>query len=548
MEVKRKADIPMSALWTPNKVGGKINTAYKADVRESASVAHLYGQELVAVESMTSFGSPWGWSPEFLKPTADMELANGANRFVQSVSVHSPADDKLPGLSLGPYGPWLNRHETWAEQARPWMTYLSRSSFMLQQGKNVADIIYYYGDDNNITALFSNNLPDIPSGYNYDFVNSDAILSILSVSKGRIVTPGGTTYRLLALDSNCRYMTLPVLRKISAMVKEGAVVAGEKPAMTPGLSDDENEFMAIVNELWPKVKGESTTGNGKVYSGYSIAEVLGLLKIVPDFNYTRPHDDTEILFVHHKLNDNDIYWINNRSGRFEDVKATFRVDKRAPEIWHPQTGEVEDASYSMSDGKTEIQLRLDPEDAIFVVFRKKTAKTSVTVPQPVEAQLAVIDGQWDLSFQPDRGAPSGIVVEKLASWSENSDPGIKYFSGSGTYSKKIQAPSDWFRKDLQIWLDLGNVKNLAEVIVNGKSIGIVWKSPFRVNLTGELKQGDNTLEVRVTNLWVNRLIGDQQPGVTKKITYTSSAFYSANAPLLPSGLIGPVILKELSKN
>jgi hypothetical protein len=193
-------------------------------------------------------------------------------------------------------------------------------------------------------------------------------------------------------------------------------------------------------------------------------------------------------------------------------------------------------------------LRLDSDDAIFVVFRKKTAKTSVAVPQPLETKLAVIDGQWDLSFQPDRGAPSSIVVDKLASWSENSDPGIKYFSGTGTYSKIIHAPADWFKKDLQIWLDLGNVKNLAEVIVNGKSAGIVWKTPFRVNLTQLLKQGDNTIEVKVTNLWVNRLIGDQQPDVTKKITYTSSAFYSADAPLLPSGLIGPVILEGLSKN
>jgi hypothetical protein len=548
MEVKRKADIPMSALWTPNNVGGIINTGYKADVRESASVAHIYGQELVAVESMTSYGSPWAWSPEFLKPTADMELACGANRFVQSVSVHSPSEDKLPGLSLGPYGPWLNRHETWAEQAQPWMTYLSRSSYMLQQGENVADIIYYYGDDSNITALFANQLPDIPPGYNYDFVNSDALLNILSSGRGLIVTPDGMTYKLLALDHNCRYMTLPVLKKIDAMVKSGAVVVGDKPVMTPSLADDQNEFMALVSELWPNEKGENICGKGKVYAGYSISEVLGLLKITPDFSYARTPDDTELLFVHHKLNDIDIYWINNRSSRSEEVIATFRVNKRAPEIWHPETGEIEDASYGISYGRTEMPLRLEPEDAIFIVFRKNAAKTSLTVAQPVETRLAVIDGQWDLKFQPDRGAPSGIVADKLATWSENSDPGIKYFSGTGSYSKVIQAPDAWFKEEQQIWLDLGDVKNLAEVMVNGKSLGIVWKKPFRVNLTGQIKQGKNTLEVKITNLWVNRLIGDQQPGVTKKITYTSSAFYSAGSPLLPAGLIGPVVITGLSKN
>lgn len=548
MEVKRKADIPMSALWTPNNVGGSINTGYKADVRESASVAHIYGQELVAVESMTSYGSPWAWSPEALKPTADMELACGANRFVQSVSVHSPSDDKLPGLSLGPFGPWLNRHETWAEQANPWMTYLSRSSFMLQKGGNVADIIYYYGEDNNITALFANKLPDIPSGYNYDFVNSDAVVNILAVKNGQIVTPRGISYKLLALDSNCRYMTLPVLRKISVMVKSGAVIMGDKPLGTPSLSDDQNEFMAIVNELWAKDKGENKIGNGKVYAGYSIEEVLGLLKITPDFGYTSSHDDAELLYVHHRLNDNDIYWVNNRNSRFEDVQATFRVDGRAPEIWHPETGEVEDASYNISAGRTSVSLKLEPDDAIFVVFRKKAAKSSVTVTPPVETQLAVIEGQWNLSFQPDRGAPSQIVVDKLTSWSENIDPGIKYFSGTGTYTKVFQVPAVWFKKDLQIWLELGNVKDLAEVIVNGKALGIVWKTPFRINLTQQIKPGENMLEVKITNLWVNRLIGDQQPGMTKKITYTTAAFYSASSPLLPSGLIGPVIIVGLSKN
>jgi hypothetical protein len=419
---------------------------------------------------------------------------------------------------------------------------------MLQQGKNVADIIYYYGEDNNITALFANKLPDIPSGYNYDFVNSDAIVNILAIKNGQIVTPCGMSYKFLALDSNCRYMTLPVLRKISDMVKSGAVITGEKPLGTPSLSDDQNEFKAIVNELWAKEKGENKTGAGKVYAGYSIAEVLGLLKITPDFGYTRPHDDTELLYVHHKLNDIEIYWINNRNNRFEDVQATFRVIGRAPEIWHPETGEVEDASYNILEGMTTVPLRLVPDDAIFVVFRKKATKSSVTVTQPVEAQLAVIDGQWNLSFQPDRGAPSQIVVDKLTSWSENTDPGIKYFAGTGTYTKVLQAPAEWFKKDLQIWLDLGDVKNLAEVIVNGKSMGIVWKTPFRINLTQHLKQGENMLEVKITNLWVNRLIGDQQPGMTKKITYTSAAFYSAGSPLLPSGLIGPVIIEGLSKN
>jgi hypothetical protein len=189
---------------------------------------------------------------------------------------------------------------------------------------------------------------------------------------------------------------------------------------------------------------------------------------------------------------------------------------------------------------------LEPHDAVFIVFRKKADGSSKVVPQPVERLLTTIKSPWNVSFQPNRGAPAQITLETLAAWNENTERGVKYFSGTGSYTNTFRAPEDWFQSDDQLWLDLGVVKNLAEVIVNGKSLGVVWKTPFRVNMTGAMNPGTNTLEVRVTNLWVNRLIGDQQPGVAKKITYTTQAFYKADSPLLPSGLLGPVKIISLS--
>jgi hypothetical protein len=548
MEVKRGATVPMSATWTPREGQQGVATRYKADIRESASVAHIYGKDFVAAESLTARGTAWAWSPETLKPTADMELANGLNRFVIHTSVHQPLDDKIPGLGLGPYGQWFTRHETWADKAIAWTTYLARSCFMLQQGKFVADIIYFYGEDNNITALFGNKLPDIPEGYNYDFVNSDALVNVLSVENGNITTPGGSNYRILVLDSNCKYMSLPVLKKISEMVKAGAVVVGEKPVDTPSLVDDQDEFNAIVKELWSDSNGENTVGKGKVFGGHTIAEVLAGLDVAPDFQYSKPQNDTEILFVHHRLDDIDIYWVNNRNDRVEELETTFRVKGKAPEVWHPGTGKIENISYSFIDDHTNVPLHLKPNDAVFIVFRKKAAKTSFKVPQPEETQLSAIDGSWKVSFQSDRGAPEEIVLDQLISWSKYSDPGVKYFSGTGTYTKNIQASAGWFNEDTQIWLDLGSVKNLAEVFLNGQSMGIVWKKPFRINITEPLKEGDNLLEVKVTNLWVNRLIGDQQPDVENKITYTAMKFYEADSPLLPSGLLGPVTIVGVSSN
>lgn len=552
MEVKRKADIPMSATWTPGGAEGDdrstVSTGYRADVRESASVAHIYGQNLVAAESMTARGNTWAFSPERLKPTADMELACGLNRFIIHTSVHQPVSDKIPGLGLGPYGQWFTRHETWAEQALPWTTYLSRSSFMLQKGKFVADVIYYYGEDNNITALFGSKLPDIPEGYNYDFANSDVILNALTFEDGYFRTPGGTNYRLLVLDPNSRHMPLPVLLKIKSMVEKGATVCGPKPTDSPSLSDDQTEFRNITDILWKNDNAENIVGAGKVYSGKTAAEALNAMQILPDFEYSRQDEATNLMYVHHQLSKGEFYWVNNRKSRAEDVVAVFRVQGKVPEIWHPETGKTEKATYNIKDGRTIVALHLEPNDAVFVVFLRNTKQLAYNEPQATENLLAQIEGEWKITFQPDRGAPAEITVDTLASWSENSDQGVKYFSGTATYLKNIQAPGSWFVKDSRILIDLGTVKSLAEISVNGKSLGIIWKKPFRVDITDELKEGDNSLEIKVTNLWVNRLIGDQQPDVTKKYTYTTQAFYRADSPLLPSGLMGPVRIVSLVKN
>lgn len=551
MEAKRTADVPMGAAWTPGGFGGNegdFATVYQADVRESASAAHIYGQNLVAAEALSAMGSDWAWSPALLKPVADYAMACGLNRFVIHTSVHQPLMDKAPGLSLGPFGQWFTRNETWAEQAIAWTAYLARSCYMLQQGKYAADIAYYYGEDNNVTVLFSgrngNGLPAIPQGYSYDFVNADALVNVMTVNNGQIVTPSGMSYRVLALDPNSRYMTLSVLRKIRDMVNDGAIVTGTKPVRTPSLVDDEEEFNAIVNDLWANDAGVNNTGKGKVYSGTSLADVLKSQNLAQDFSYIKPKDDTNLFFVHRKSGDINIYWVANHNDWVEDIQATFRVDGMEPEIWRPETGLIEKASYNIENGATEVPLHLEPSDAIFVVFRNKTSVKSFTLPETTETQLATVEGEWNVSFQAGRGAPEEAVFTSLTPWNGHENRGIKYFSGTGTYSKTLQAPAEWFASGAQLWLDLGDVQNLAEVAVNGKSLGIVWKKPFRINVTGALKQGDNSLEVKVTNLWVNRLTGDRQPNEKNPVTFTTSKPYTADTPLKPSGLLGPVTITK----
>ncbi len=403
MDVKRKAAVPMSAMWTKNEfINGGNQTGYEADIRESASVAHIYGQNLVAAESLTALGIPekaWSYAPENLKPTADLELASGLNRFVIHCSVHQPTDDKIPGLGLGPFGQWFTRNETWAEEAKPWTTYLARSSYLLQQGKFVADVVYYYGEDNNITSLFGKKLPDVPEGYNYDFINPDALINLLSVKDGKLVTPSGMSYRLLVLDSNAVRMSLPVLKKIEKLVKEGATISGVEPQTTPSLSDDPTEFKNIVNEIWH-------SGNPKVFTGKTIKEVLDQLNIEPDFSYSKPAADTKLMYVHRKLPGSDIYWVDSRNNNVQDIEATFRVEGKVPELWFAESGKTEPLSYSIANGQTKVKLHMEPNDALFVVFKDKATKTSVELPAVKVKQLATINGSWKVSFQKDRGAPA----------------------------------------------------------------------------------------------------------------------------------------------
>ncbi len=454
MEVKKFNEIPMSAMWV--QLPGVNNEMYRydADDRESASVAHIYGQNIAAAESMTSCtaSAAWAWSPSTLRPTADMEFINGINRFVIHESAHQPLINKAPGMTLGPCGQWFNRNETWAEQAGPWINYLGRTSFLLQQGHYGADLIYFYGEDSNLTSIFVDKAPNVPAGYGFDYVNADALIHELSVANGRITTPGGTSYRLLGLDPFSTHMSLPVLRAIHKLVENGAAVAGPKPIDDPSLADDQNEFVRLNEELFGDGRGVHHVGKGVVYAGQDLGDVFKAMNVAPDFDYTHPEADTRLLFAHRKLADGDVYFVDNRNDRTENVDATFRVAGKAAELWHADTGKSEPASFKIADGRTTVPLKLEPYGSVFVVFRKPASGPSRTLPTSTETELTKVDGPWSVSFQPDRGAPASVSMDPLSSWSDSSDPGIKYFSGTGTYTKTITVDASTLKSGAHIWI------------------------------------------------------------------------------------------------
>ena len=380
----------------------------------------------------------------------------------------------------------------------------------------------------------------MPPGYNFDYVNADALMHKFSAGPGVLVTASGMRYRLLVLDARSSQMSLPVLRRIRDLVAAGAIVSGARPQDTPSLADDVNEFRRIVDEVWGAIDGVHAYGKGFVYSGRSVAEVLDALKVAPDVQYTKPEADTQLLSVHRRLSKGDLYFVDSRASHPESLEVSFRVTGRAPELWHADTGAIEPAAYRIEAGRTVVPLQLEPWGSVFVVFRKATAALERALPPTVETMLGSVPGPWTVNFQPDRGAPESLQLPQLRSWSELGEAGAKYYAGTATYQRALQAPESWFKPGTRLWLDLGDVKNIAEVTLNGKALGVSWKAPFRVDITTALHPGDNALQINVTNLWVNRLIGDRQADASRQYTFAVPKFYKADSPLLPSGLIGPV--------
>ncbi len=537
MEMRRYASIPMAAMWTYSPQVGAPTPVRFADIRGAASVAHIYGQNLVAAESLTSAFAPWAFAPRDLKPMIDIEFALGINRPVIHTSVHQPLTDRTPGLTLAIFGQYFNRNESWAEQAGPWVSYLSRTSHMLQQGRFAADVAYFYGEEAPLTALYREHAtPDAPTGHGFDFVNADVVLNQLQVDGGDLVTASGMRYRILYLGGTSERMTLPVLRRIEQLIAQGATVVGRRPGESPSLADDQQELAAIADRLWG-----GAVQKGKVMTARDADEALAQLGVQRDFDYRKPQADSDVMFLHRRLDDADVYFLTNRQAREEHIEASFRIAGKRPEIWRADSGGKEPVSYRIESGRTSMSLHFAPHDAYFVVFREPATSDRVTLPAPKTTALTTLTGDWTVTFQPGRGGPDAARKLAAGSWSEHADAAIRYFSGTARYSRELLVPSSW--SGGRLMLDLGEVHELAEVLVNDRSLGILWHPPYRIDVTDALRRGSNRIEVRVTNLWVNRMIGDAQPDA-QKITFTAFPPYLPDAPLRPSGLLGPVRLER----
>ncbi|MDG2003728.1 MAG: glycosyl hydrolase [Novosphingobium sp.] len=531
LDLRRHADIPMGAMWT--FTGKEAAPHYRADMRGAASVAHLYGKPIVAAEVLTSILQPWAYSPADLQPMIDAAFLAGVNRPVIHSVVHQPRDDKRPGLSLQGFGQFFGRHETWAEMAKPWMDYIARTSFLLQQGRNVADVAYFYGEDTPISVIAAKGFPaDVPQRNAYDFISPSG-LAELSVENGELVSSGRARYRALYLGGTSRQMTLPVLERIAKLVEAGANVIGMRPQATPSLADDPARFEEIATKLW-----SGSTGDGRILETQNVETALGDLGVNADFTVSGGNEDTDVRFVHRTLADGDVYFVSNRRSMKESIEAHFRIGGRIPTIWKSETGSVSQVGFRTESSHTIVPLTMEPNESFFVIFRQPTTARKLAIQQPTFKTITGVAGPWTVSFESGLGAPPPVKLDELRSLSENKLEGVRFFSGTTTYETSFALPQNAENQEGLV-LDLGKVGDIAEVQVNGRIAGTAWKAPFRVDISGLVKSGSNELRIKVANRWINRLIGDAQDGADK-VAFTLLPTYRADAKLQPSGLIGPV--------
>ncbi|GAA3945362.1 hypothetical protein GCM10022209_46510 [Chitinophaga oryziterrae] len=580
-------DILAGEFW----VNGHYNSpdGYNKDRRErlnlkqTATAAHVYGKRQAEAEAFTQQEKDvthWSLGPSDLKPYANDAFCEGINRFMLHEATCQPPSDGKPGYEYCA-GQHFSPNITWWEQSPAFFTYLSRCQYMLQQGKFVGDVCFYLGERPPLLAPPKYVIPSLGPGYDCDYVNPEVLLTRMTVRDGRIVLPDGMSYRLLVLQ-NCtstspeiakevgayqglsvspvpsNAMSLPVIEKIRELINMGATVVGSPPEMSAELKnypECDIQVRKIAAEIWGDLDGKSRTerrlGKGRVIWGKTPGEILLADGVAPDFTFTGQTENPEQFdYIHRTSGETEIYFVINRTNQQEIRDFTFRVAGKQPEIWNAVTGTTRMAkAYQQAGSCTTLSLELDAFSSYFVVFRKPIAidvKGLAKRNFPELTELCKLDGPWHTVFDPKWGGPAKAEFPELVSWTKRSEEGIKYYSGTATYTKAFDLSKYAVEnvKGQRLFLDLGEVKDVAEVRLNGKKLGVLWCAPWRVEITEAVKQKGNILEIDVINLWANRVVGDLNLPKEKRFTQTHDVFrfdmLRGSTPLLESGLLGPV--------
>jgi len=586
-------DTPMGEFWSH---------LHKGVLRAVPAAAQALGRTIVGAESFTGnpIVSQWTETPAFLKPVADGAICSGVNQFYLHEWTLQPFDDNIkPGMTAGWWGTHFGRNQTWFTQGKPFFDYLARCAAVLQHGQVVSDFCTLEFATDNGDAL------------------SFQLFQQCQVQDHQIVAPSGRRYSLLVLPPDSTRMLPEVAAKLKSLVAAGACILGPRPTASPSLSnypDCDSQVSAIASELWgdksdPQLH-EHDFGKGKVFWNLPIPDALANIGIPPDFQ-SPDLQPTQLGVIHRRDVDTDIYFLADLDDHPIDFPASFRVAGKVPELWFPYDGRQQIAgTWRQVANRTELPLSLGPNQSVFVIFRQpanadhviaitppaqlfarhllsatpgtyqlqySSSKTESVIVPPLPPPLN-LSGKWMLQFAGNFGAPTPMTLDHLQSWTNLPDPNAKYFSGSATYSQDFQVSKDFLAPNQRLILDLGDLRDIATVHLNGQDLGILWNPPFRADVSDAVKPGSNHLEIIITNTWRNRLIGDeQQPpdiqwgataiynrkspegrplvafpqwliaGTTRpsvgRYTFTTWNYFNSTSTLETSGLLGPVTLR-----
>ncbi len=539
LQCEGRNDVPMGEFWKRNsEPDGPITWDHNPSLKQAASAAHIYGKPVCQAEAFTSFGDDWMDDPWSMKDIGDAAFCEGLTRNVLCFWVHQPRLDAKPGFQWAHVGTHFDCNLTWWPMSGAWLTYLARCQHMLRQGLFVADFAYLQSEA--IPSFIPPRpyqQPARPAGFDYDVLNAEVLLTRATARNGRLTLPNGMSYRYLVLPQQPDAILSSVaLKKINPLAEAGVTVIGPKTLAGSVAKMREGPLDAV------------TRADG----------------LMPDIEFRNPSPGANFDWIHRRDGATEIYFISNQSARDTTAHIVFRVAGKQPELWDAVAGSIRDLpEWCEESGRTIVPLQFAPRQSWFVVFRK--AKTGDRAAKPGNfpklAPVQELTGAWTVAFDPKWGGPERITFEKLEDWTTRPEHGIRYYSGTAiyrtTFESKAQNPKS------AIYLDLGVVKNVARVCLNGRDLGIIWTAPWRIEITRALKPGANELEIEVANLWPNRLIGDATLPKDKRLTVTNVRTYDTMtsvtydckkcedrkrtgkpAELLPSGLLGPVTIQS----
>jgi hypothetical protein len=592
LDAARKVDIPMGEFW--------MHQRFQAGT--AVSGGRIYGKKVISAESFSARPEVnWRSHPGFMKLTGDKAWTLGINEFMFHRFAHQANTNVKPGMTMSQWGSHIDRTQTWWDNAGlAWFKYLARGQYLLRQGNPVSDLLIFVGDGSPNSIVDRNHFkPAIPNHINFDCINADALINRISGENGELILPDGVKYNALALF-NTKNMTIETIRKINDLAEKGIVIIGQKPEEIGGFnigSEEKLEFEKLANNIWAKPS---------TYTTYKWDEIFAENNISTDLKIQGRGD---VNYIHRQTSGEEIYFFYNPDSVAQTFNCRFKVSGKIPEVWNQTTGKITRlAMFSETASHTTVPIDLPAEGSVFVVFREssknvdplnscvansiikpefelnpqnqlqikvaengsytmkfQSGKTTEIVVDDLPGPL-YLNQPWLVKFQKFYGFDSTLVFDKLMDWKDHSLEQVKYYSGTATYTSKLNIGEEYFGENKQLELNLGEVSVAAKVFVNGEELSVLWKSPFTIDISKAAKEGENELRIEVTNTWTNRLIGDENypnetgydikmdtmpdwytnneaPNLGQRKAFCAYPFYKQGDSLESSGLIGPVQIK-----